>query len=336
MSMQRWMVVGGLAMTLAVGCGDDSDDSPGDAGASGSGGGGSGGRAAGGRGGAGGRANGGSGGQGGNGGRGASDSEEITIRFKAVIGNEDFKCGKTFDDVGSKDSSVEPADFRAFVQDVALIDEDDNEVPVRLAVRAPWQSEDVGLLDFEDGTGLCSGEGNSETNLTLVGTVPKGKYKGITFANGVPEALNHADPTTLEDPLKTYASMSWGWLLGFRFSVIQLSAQSDEDGGVAGGLLHAGSTSCSNTAASDGGVDFEAPPEIDCLKPNRNKIKLSNYKVGESVIVADLAKLFEATDLSVDSSCHSGGDACPAIFERYGIDFANSDVLSTQAFYRVE
>lgn len=346
MNRQRSIIVGGVIAALAAGCGDDTDsnsdttDAGTDAGGvSGSGGkGGAGGK---------GEAGGGTSGKGGSGGQSASQDEEITIRFKAVIGGEDFACGKTYSGVGTKRSTVEPADFRLFVQDLALIDADDKEVPVKLAVRAPWQLENVALLDFEDGSGLCSGEGNSETNLTLTGTVPKGTYKGVTFSNGVPEEFNHDDPTNHDDPLKTYASLSWGWLLGFRFAVIQVNAHvegghADVDAGPGGhsagpgGLLHVGSTGCSNSAASDGGVDWGAPPEIECLKQNRNKIKLSGYKVGESVIVADLAKLFEDTDLSVESMCHGSGDACPALFENFGVKLSDGKPLSSQSFFELD
>jgi uncharacterized repeat protein (TIGR04052 family) len=228
-------------------------------------------------------------------------------------------------------------DFRFFVQEVKLIDDKDKEVPVKFDVRAPWQSEAVALLDLEDGTGLCAGEGNSETNLTITGTVPKGTYKAITFVNGVPESLNHNDPAKEKDPLKTYAGMSWGWLFGFRFTKIELVGQSDSDADMPGSLLHLGSVGCTNASGADGGMEeFEKPPTIACTKPNRNKIKLSDYKVGESVIVADLKKLFEQTDLTIDSSCHSTGEACPNIFPKIGVSYPEGQPLSTQSFYRLE
>jgi hypothetical protein len=38
------------------------------------------------------------------------------------------------------------------VQSVRLIDAQGHEVPLAMNVRSPWQTADVALLDFEDGT----------------------------------------------------------------------------------------------------------------------------------------------------------------------------------------
>jgi uncharacterized repeat protein (TIGR04052 family) len=347
MRVRDLLVMSGLVASMLGGCGDDDDASE-DAGTpeAGKGSSGNGGRSgsgakAGAGGGAGKAGAGGSAGKAGSpaagsGGQGSIETEKITIRFKAKFGDKDFACNKSFTGIGSKNSTVHPLDFRAFVQDVKLIDDKDKEVPVQLEVRAPWQSETVALLDFEDGTGQCGGEGTSETNLTITGTVPQGSYKGITFANGVPDDLNHADPTTHKDPLKTYAAMSWGWLLGFRFVIVEVASGADSDAEVPGGLVHLGSVGCTNEGAADGGVDFEKGPSIACTKPNRNKIKLTGYKVGESVIVADVSKLFEQTDLSISSDCHSSGEACTAIFPKLGVSYPEGVPLSTQSFYRLE
>jgi uncharacterized repeat protein (TIGR04052 family) len=345
MKLRHAVVVGGLLLSVVPACGDDGDDTSSDAGTPEAGKGSAGKGGASGKSGAAGsagKAGAGSAGKagapaGGSGGQSASGDETITIRFKGKVGDQDFACNKTYSGVGSKSTTIKPMDFRFFVQDVKLIDDKDKEVPVKLEVRAPWQSETVALVDFEDGAGLCASEGNSETNLTITGTVPKGSYKAITFVNGVPENLNHNDPAKEKDPLKTYAGMSWGWLLGFRFTKIEAAGPSDADGSVPGALLHLGSVGCTNADTADGGMDdYMKPPAIACTKPNRNKIKLSNYKVGESVIVADLAKLFEQTDLSIDSSCHSIGDACPNIIPKIGVSYPEGQPLSTQSFYRIE
>jgi uncharacterized repeat protein (TIGR04052 family) len=344
MKLRNAVVVGSVLVSVLAACGDDGDTTS-DAGTpeAGKGSGGTGGKSgaggSAGKAGTGGAPAGGKGGApaGGSGGQSSTADEKITIRFKGKVGSQDFACNKSFSGVGSKSTTVQPLDFRLLVQDVKLIDDKDKEVAVKLDVRAPWQSETVALLDFEDGSGRCVGEGNSETNLTITGTVPKGTYKGITFSNGVPEDLNHVDPTMQKDPVKAYAGLSWGWLLGFRWVKVELAGASDSDGDVPGGLLHLGSVGCTNAETSDGGVDdFEKPPTIACTKPNRNKVKLNDYKVGESVIVADVAKLFEQTDLSVDSSCHSVGEVCPKIFPNIGVNYADGKPLSTQTFYRLE
>jgi uncharacterized repeat protein (TIGR04052 family) len=362
------ILAGAAALALAVACGDDDVDDAehGDhdhdaAGASGAKAGSSGakagsGGAKAGAGGAGGRAGapatggssgkagatsaGGAGGKAGSG--GASSSErQVIIDFKAKVGGADFACGKTFAEQGSKLTTIEPADFRMFVQDVKLINDKDEEVPLKLKASAPWQSDTVALLDFEDAKGKCGGEGTPETNTKIVGTVPDGRYNGVSFVNGVPEDLNHGDPTKSADPLKTYSSLSWGWLFGFRFvklEVVSNTSSADLDAGaevIPGGLFHLGSTGCTATGAmEDGGLDLETP--ITCTKPNRNHVRLDNYKVGESVIVADISKVFAATDLTVAADCHSGGTACPSIFTSVGVNFDDGKVLNSQTFFHLE
>jgi hypothetical protein len=49
-----------------------------------------------------------------------------------------------------------------------------------------------------------------------------------------------------------------------------------------------------------------------------------------------LAKLFEKVDLSVESSCHGSGDACPALFESFGIKFSDGKPQSSQSFFKLD
>jgi hypothetical protein len=149
-------------------------------------------------------------------------------------------------------------------------------------------------------------------------------------------SLNALPAAEYDAPGDELLQMSWGWLFGFRFAKIELTTPGISDADLPGGLLHVGSTGCSNQSGADAGMDFEKPPAIACLKQNRNKVRLSGYKLGESVIVADVAALFAQTDLSVTSDCHSSGDACPALFTNIGVNFADGKPLSSQTFYKLE
>ena len=111
--------------------------------------------------------------------------------------------------LGTGALAVEPKDFRFYVSRVRLVRQDDVDVPVTLDVAPPWQTADVALLDFEDATGSCVG--NAETNGLVKGRVPAGAYKGVVFDLGIPEALNHGNPATAPSPLNVM-SMSWSWL----------------------------------------------------------------------------------------------------------------------------
>jgi len=268
--------------------------------------------------------------------------QRVTIKFKAKVGSQDFACGATFNGQGTESSQVTPTDFRMFVQEVQLLDDQDHLVPVTFDVRAPWQAANVALLDFEnaqnqaEGTG-CALEGTPAVNTEITGTVPKGTYKGISFVNGVPEALNHEDPTTFGAPLNA-AGMYWDWLAGFRFIKLELrtvgAAPSETP---PGGVLHIGSTGCFN-AESDAGVDDpQAKPAQACKHPNRNRVVLMNYVVGESVIVADASKVFAASDLTESAYCAaSNGDVCTPLFTAVGLKYADGSPLTTQSFYTLE
>jgi uncharacterized repeat protein (TIGR04052 family) len=260
----------------------------------------------------------------------------VTIRFRATVGSSAFACGQTYTGQGSTAVAVSPRDFRFYVQDVRLIDSADQEVPLMLEDRWPWQTADVALLDFEDGSGDCQ-DGNAAMNTIVTGTVPEGRtYKGIVFSNGVPEKLNHADPLTLPAPLQV-GVMTWGWLYGFKFVKAELGATAVPagDAGIGIGLIHIGSTGCDN--AVDGGMpDFNARPTTSCSNQNRNQIRLTGFDPTTRAIVADIGALFAQTDLSKESQCHSEGDACPPIFGALGVDFTTGAKLGTQTVYRPE
>jgi hypothetical protein len=181
-------------------CGSDSDsDAAGDAGAGG---------ATAGRAGASGRASAaaGSGGKpvgatAGKGGSAAVDAQrELKIRFRGKVLERALSCREQYAGVGSKQTRVQPVDFRFYVQDLALIDAAGKQVPVRLKDQSPWQTPDVAPIDLTDASGSCVG--TPETNDVILGSVPAGDYKGITFRNGVPEQLNHEDPVLHPAPLQ--------------------------------------------------------------------------------------------------------------------------------------
>jgi len=255
----------------------------------------------------------------------ASDSQAVRLRFVARVGDEPFACGSTYR--SSLGSDFTPADLRLFVQDVALIDSAGSERPVQLDVRPPWQTDGVALIDFEDASAACLA-GTRERNLELTGQVPPGTYRGIAFSNGVPEALNHADPSRLAAPLQA-GSMSWGWLQGYRFVMAEITGSAGALHTAAPGsaLLHLGSTACSGNPSAGG---------IACAKPNRNRIRLPEFDPVADAIVVDLAELFADMDLATVTTCHSSGDSCAPLFEHIGLDLSNGLATDRQSVYRVE
>jgi uncharacterized repeat protein (TIGR04052 family) len=219
-----------------------------------------------------------------------------------------------------------------FMQDVALVDRAGREVAVELDVRAPWQTGEVALLDFEDASGGCFGDVG--TNVEITGTVPKGEYRAVRFTNGVPEKLNHSDPDGYPAPLKT-PGMSWNWLLGLRFLRFELQTVDqvfpDDDAGVhAPGsfALHLGSVACAGS---------QREGTIRCSKPNRNRVQLDNYEVDRSTIVIDVSQLLRESDLTQLIECHSATPVCEPMFDALGISYATGQPLQAAApLYRLE
>ena len=260
---------------------------------------------------------------------------KVSLHFKATVGDKVFACGTTYAGQGTTKVSVEPRDFRFYVQDVRLLDKKGNAVRVTLDTRTPWQTPDVALLDFEDGTGACV-DGNPEKNDVITGTVPSGTYSGVVFVNGIPDALNHGDPLQLPAPLQV-GTMTWGWLYGFKFLKAELGAigapSGDAEPGL--GLVHVGSTGCDNS--QDGGMpDFGSPPKVACSAPNRNEVRLEGFDPATNTIVADIGALFAGVDLSENNQCHSEGPSCPTEFAALGVDFTTGVPKTTQSVYHVE
>ncbi len=363
-SLRTACVAASFTLCAAVACGDDSDGDPKTAGEAGESSAGASAGAAG---------SGSLAGQGGAGGAAGGALEELAIRFRATVGDAEFACGDVYQQQGTTDATVVPQDLRFFVEKVRLIDADGNEVPLLMDDRPPSQTNDVALLDFEDGTAACA-NGNVELNSTITGKVPPGNYVGIVFSTAVPQDLNHSDPTTLPAPLQA-GGMTWGWLFGFRFLKAEMAVPQHHggEGGAGGsggqghtgaghpsteggsghagghpaggegsghghpespgGVFHLGSTECTNSEEPD----YNAPPATACAKQFRNEIRLDSFNPRDNFIVADVGELFSGVDLSSDSQCHSfAGSVCPALFEAVGLDYATGDSIDGQTFFRVE
>lgn len=168
-----------------------------------------------------------------------SNSQEVAINFEGWVGSDRFACGESYDKVGASETTITPTDFRFYVSNVALIDEDGNAIPLELEQDGKWQYQNTTLIDFEDGTGACD-NGTADTNTTIIGTVPEGDYQSLQFTLGVPKNLNHDDAAIAPSPLNL-TSMWWNWQGGYKF----LRADLETDSAI--------SNVSSNTSYSQGG-----------------------------------------------------------------------------------
>lgn len=242
----------------------------------------------------------------------------ITVDFAAKAGATDIACGSTYT-VGSQDTEVEIKDFRAFVSNIRLIDASGAEVPLALDQDTPWQTADVALLDFEDGSAACSETGTAETNSSVTGTAPEGDYTGIVFDLGVPFDLNHGDSATAPSPLNL-VSLQWNWQGGYKF--VRFDMSNDNAAPMNNWFLHLGSTGCE----SDG---MATPPTTECAKPNRPTYRFEDFVPGTDTLVFDLADVLAASDVGTNTmdtppGCMSfPADAvdCATVFPSLGLDW---------------
>lgn len=173
-----------------------------------------------------------------------TDTQEVAINFEAWVGDREFSCGESYENIGTAESTITPTDFRFYVSNVALIDEDGNAVPLELEQDGKWQHEKVALLDFEDGTNACD-NGTAETRTMVVGTVPEGNYESLQFTMGVPEKLNHEDAAIAPSPLNL-TSMWWNWQGGYKFLRVDLETEA---------IANVSETSHSQTTQTQAGED---------------------------------------------------------------------------------
>lgn len=254
--------------------------------------------------------------------------QTVNIAFKAVVGKEDFACGRSYPGIGTTKSTITPRDFRFYVHNIRLIDEKGNEVPVRLQQDEKWQLDDLALMDFEDATGGC-GNGTPETHTTVTGTVPaEHSYRGLRFNIGVPFEKNHTELTAMPSPLNLTA-LAWVWNAGRKFARIDFSST----GAPRGFAVHIGSTGCTPNQTK-----ITVP--TSCSQPNRVAVEISDFDPAQDTVLADLGALLQ--DSNVDGNgkgmagCMSSPDtsACGPLFSNLGLPFPGQPV-KPQTFFRI-
>ena len=256
---------------------------------------------------------------------------DVTIRFVAMVGNRPAACGMTYRDIGTEKSPISLNDFRFYVSNLRMVTASGEEVPVELTQDGTWQYDTVALLDFEDGTGLCSSSGTPEMNDKVTGTIPEGEYVGVRFELGVPFELNHLDTAAAPAPLNLPA-MWWNWRTGYKFVRIDMQTPTSQ---IPQWFIHLGSTGCVSESGS-------TPPSEPCANPNVATIELMDFNPLENFIVADLQALLAEVNLNENTpqppGCMSSPNDpdCESLFPAFGLDLASGALTGTQVFFRVE
>lgn len=215
---------------------------------------------------------------------GAAATKHVDLKFAAMAGKQPVACGTAIPGLGMASQSAQLADLRFYVSGVALIRGDGKAVPVKLrasSFQLTRKAGSVTLIDLENGKGGCSQEGTAATNADVRGTVPAGRYKGLRYTVGVPEALNHTDLSAAPAPLNLTA-MGWSWQVGRKFLKIETTDPSF--------MVHLGSTGCTGNPA--GGAS------VTCTSSNRVVVRMTSFDPSRQKVAVDVKALLAGSDLS--------------------------------------
>jgi uncharacterized repeat protein (TIGR04052 family) len=251
------------------------------------------------------------------------DDRPVEILFAAEVDGADAACGVTYPNVAGGGHALELADLRLYVSDLRLVDADGHEEPIRLAQDGMFQTDDVALLDFEDGSASCDEVGNPETNDRVRGTVKKGIYTALRFTLGVPFEANHGN-APLQPPPLNLSAMFWSWQSGHKF----LRVEGHTDPGTAedqGWLFHLGSTGCDGDAMGN---------VTACANPNRVEVELRGFDPDFDHVILDVGALFDGVDLGENHGCMSDPDDanCAGYFANLGLPFGGAPAGAQSVF----
>lgn len=271
---------------------------------------------------------------------------QLSLPFKAVVGSDPVSCGNTFTGLGTSGTDVSFADFRFFVHGLALVTDQGEVLPVSLDASAAGQNADVALLDFRDKANVnengdlvavCTDgtEDNPGFKSTIQGAVmldPAVTIQSVQFSLGVPFNLNHANPTSAEEPLRSPGQalgMTWNWQNGYKFLATDVlpsggvTRPSDPTYSSQKWNVHLGSTGCEvSTSELAEGTDPET-----CANENRLQVTLpvGALELDNLAVQIDYAALVSGSNLGQDNGgapgCMSGptDPECDAVFERLAL-----------------
>jgi uncharacterized repeat protein (TIGR04052 family) len=278
---------------------------------------------------------------------------DMAVKFAFVAGNEPVACGKEIKNLGAQRTTAQITDARLYVTNVRLLTANGKEVALALTPDNKWQSADVALLDFEDGTGKCRDSGNADVNDTIKGQAPAGSYTGIAFDMGLPFEMNHADVAVSKTPLNIQA-LWWNWQSGYKFARIDLATSSPMPNDKF--FIHLGSTGCgaamdehgadphSATMTETAKMDMSAankPPEAPCANPNLVRVRLAKLDPAKDTIAVDLAGLLGGVNIAKSTpepaGCMSGVDDpdCKPLFPNFGLSLEGGECVKDCAGQRL-
>jgi len=248
-------------------------------------------------------------------------TQSVSIEFVPTVGDTPISCASTLSGLGTTSVNAKLQDLRFYVSNVKLIktvNGEDVEVAVTLDAndfQLTSGGNSVALIDLEDGSGSCGGDGL--LHATLTGTVPKATYTEVKMTLGVPEALNHSATTTASAPLNN-SDMGWGWQVGRKFMKVEVNPENasvagtytqgitkyDADGVATGTFnnsfyFHLGNSGCA--------VDSTVAWGYSCSSDNTRTFHIHGFDYSKQRITVDLQALFAKSNLQEE---HGGAGGC--------------------------
>ena len=248
-------------------------------------------------------------------------TKSMKIDFKAMFNDEELMCSKGGEAVkyqkkNSTLTNITLRDFRLFISDVYLIDEEGKKEMLKLTPNDfQYQDENgsVVLLDFENNTGNCIDRKNTPAmNRVAVGEIADKNYSKIVFTLGVPFSSNHKEYPNVK--VLNQPGMLWNWQAGRKFTKLE-SANDINETYVFN--LHLGSTGCADSNA-DGKTD-------SCMQPNRVMVTL-DFDPSRDEVIVDYAKLLGSVDVTFNKGSAPGcmsklnDPECTTIIPNFGLD----------------
>lgn len=169
----------------------------------------------------------------------ANQPQPVRMNIQATVDDgKRFESNKTVKVAGA---NANFRDFRFYMSEIQLVRENGTRVNVSLREDGFWQTQNIVLIDLENGKSTTGSHGGTSTgeNSSVLGSIPAGTggFTALEFTLGVPEELNHLQINDSKSPLNI-AAMYWAWASGYKFAKIEFSY----DSGTTWTNLHLGST----------------------------------------------------------------------------------------------
>ena len=135
---------------------------------------------------------------------------EFNLQITPTISGLPFVKNEIYQNVNNRSYQLENLGF--YVSDIILFKSDGDTV----RLKTEENDSEVVLFNLTDTKPAASSDGKGVVQHFQVET---GTYSGISFMLGVPESLNHGDPTDYPTthPLSEFSGMHWTWNSGYIF-----------------------------------------------------------------------------------------------------------------------